>query len=54
MIWNTVQHGQFYRQFENKDTIFQVEVISDQAYDFCYCVEIAVNRILTKSGHFVQ
>ena len=36
----------FSHLFENKGTIFWVEVVSDLAYDFCYCVEISVNRIL--------
>ena len=54
VTWKTVQHGLVSHPFENKDTIFRVEVVSDLAYDFCYCVEISVNQILTKYGHLVQ
>ena len=54
MTWNTVNHGLFYNSFENKDTLFWVEVFSDLAYEFCCCAEISVNRILPQSGHLVQ
>ena len=54
VIWNTVQHGQFLCPFENKDTIFWVEGFSDLAYEFCSCVDIVVNHILTKYGHLMQ
>ena len=54
MTWDTVQHGMFYHQFENKDTIFRVEVVSDLAYELYSCVDISVNQILTKYGHLVQ
>ena len=54
VTWNNVQHGRFSYQFENKDTIFQVEVLSDLAYELCSCVEILVNEILTKYGNLVQ
>ena len=40
---NTVQHGKFYHPFENKDSIFQVELVSDLANEFCSCVDIKVN-----------
>ena len=54
VTWNNVQHGKFLRPFKNKYTIFWVEVVSDLNYEFCYCVDIAVNQILTKYGHLVQ
>ena len=38
----------------NKDTILLVEVVYDLAYEFCYCVEISMNQIPTKSWHLVQ
>ena len=44
----------FSHPFDNKDTIFRVEVVSDLAYEFCSCVDISVNYILTKYGHLVQ
>ena len=53
LIWNTVQHGQFSRPIENKDTIIQVERISDQTCDLCSCVDIEVNHTLNKFGHLV-
>ena len=53
LTWNTVQHGRFTHTFENKDTLLWVEVVSDLAYAFCYCVDIAANKILTKPGHLV-
>ena len=43
-----------FRPFENKDTIFRLEVVSHLTYDFCSCFDIAVNHIPTKSGHLVQ
>ena len=54
VTWKTVQHGQFLHKFENKDTIFCVEVVSHLTYEFCSCIDIAVNQILTKSGHLFQ
>ena len=49
-----MQHGRFTRPFDNKDTLLWAEVVYDLAYEFCYCVGIAVNPILTKYGHLVQ
>ena len=49
-----MHHGMFSHTFENKDTLLQVEVVSRLVYDLCTCVDIAVNQILTKSGHLVQ
>ena len=43
VTWKTVQHGRFYHQFKNKDTILQVEVVSDLPYELCSCVDIEVN-----------
>ena len=43
-----MQHGRFTHPFENKDNLFCVEVVSDLDYKFYSCVDIAVNRILTK------
>ena len=54
LTWNTVQNGMFYHPFKNKITIFRVAVVSDLAYEFCSCVDISVNHILTISGHFMQ
>ena len=54
VIWHTVLPGHFYHKFENKDTILRVEGVSDLAYEFCYCVYIALNRILKKPVHLVQ
>ena len=51
---NTVQSGRFYHPFENKYTILRLEIVSEMAYEFCYCVDIKVNQILTKYGHLVQ
>ena len=51
---NTIQNGLFYHPLENKDTIFWVEVVSDLDYDFCSCVHISVNQILTKYGRLSQ
>ena len=45
IIWYTVQHGKFYHTFENKNTIFQVEGVSDLSYDLSSCVDIVVNQI---------
>ena len=39
----TVQHGQLPHPFENKDTIFLVEVLSDLDYELCSCVDIVVH-----------
>ena len=50
MIRNTVQHEQFYRTFENKYTLFQLELVSDLAYEICSCVDMAVNKILRNMG----
>ena len=47
LICHTVLTGNFSRQFKNKDTSFRVEEVSDLAYELCYCVDIAVNQILT-------
>ena len=54
VTWNTAQHRLFYHPFENKYTIFWLEVLSDLDYEFCSCVEIPGNKILTKYGHLVQ
>ena len=54
VTWNTVQNGLFTHPFENKDTLFRVEVVYDLAYEFCSCVDISVNQILTKFGYLVQ
>ena len=43
-----------YHPFENKDTLFRVEVVFDLSYELCYCVDISVNNIPTKPGHLVQ
>ena len=47
MIWYTMLFGQFLCLFENKDTIFQMEGVSDLSYELYYCVYIAMNNILT-------
>ena len=52
--WNTVQHGLVSHPFENKDTIFQVEVVVDLAYGFFSCDSISINQILTKYGRLIQ
>ena len=44
----------FLRPFEDKDTLFHVEAVSDLTYEFCYCVKISLNQILIKFGHLVQ
>ena len=54
VTWNTVQHGMFYKPFENKDTILLEEVVYDLYYEFCSCADISVNQILKKSEHLVQ
>ena len=54
MTWNTVNHGQFYHPFEDRDSIFRVEALSDLTYEFFSCVDIAVNHILTKYEHLVK
>ena len=51
---NTVQYGRFSHPFENKDTIFLVEVVSDLNYELCSCVDIEENQILTKYVHLVK
>ena len=54
VILQTVHPGQLSRPFENKDTIFWVEGVSDLAYELFSCGEIVVNLMLTESGHLVQ
>ena len=54
VTWNTVQNGLFTHPFENKDTLFRVEVVSELAYEFYSCDDISVNQILTKYGNLVQ
>ena len=54
VTWNNVQHRLFLHQFENKYTIFWVEVVSDLTCEFYYCVDISLNQILTTSVHLVQ
>ena len=54
VTFKTVQHGWFKLPFENKDTLFRVEVVSDLTYDLYSCVDIVVNRILKKYGRLVQ
>ena len=54
VICHIVLHRQVYHPFENKDTIFQVEVVSDLAYELCCCVVIEVNHIPTRYVHLVQ
>ena len=49
-----MQHGIFNHPFENTDTLFRVEVVSDLAYEFYSCVDISVNQILTKYSQLVQ
>ena len=44
----------FPHQFENKDTIFRVEVVSDLVYALFYCLYIVVVKILTKYGNLVH
>ena len=51
VTWKTVKHGISPHKFKNKDTIFQVKVVSDLAYEFFYFFDISVNHILTKYGH---
>ena len=46
-IWNIVVTGQFSQQYENKDTNFRVEAVSDLCYELYYRVDIAANQILT-------
>ena len=45
VTWNTAQHGRLSHPFENRDTIFRVEVVSDLASEFYYCVVVVVNQI---------
>ena len=54
MLFNTMMHGHSSHQFENKDTIFQVRVVSDQSYELFYCLDISVIHILTKPGNLFQ
>ena len=54
VTWNTVQHGRFSHPFQNKDTLFRMEVVSDLTHEFCYCFDIAINQIRTKYGHLLQ
>ena len=54
MDCKTVHHGLFPHKFENRDTIFWVEVVYDLAYELCSCVEISLNYIIIKYGHLVQ
>ena len=54
VTWDTAYHELLYYTFENKDFIFRVEVVSDLAYEFCFCVDISVNHILTKSGNLMK
>ena len=49
-----MQHERFYHTFENKYTFFWVKEVSDLAYEFCSCVGIAVDQVLTKYGQLVQ
>ena len=46
LIWHTVLHGHFSGQFENKETISQIEGISGVAYKLWYCIDIVVYPIL--------
>ena len=46
--------GCFPIHLKNIYTLFWVEVVSDLAYEFCYCVDISVNPILEKSRYLVQ
>ena len=48
VLWHTVLPGQFFCKIENKDTIFQMEVVFDLSCEWCYCVCIVVNLILTE------
>ena len=52
VIWYTVLTGQFSRWFENKDNIFQVEVVSELDFEFCYFVNIVITQILAEPGPF--
>ena len=54
MIWHNVPTGTFFSQFENKDNIFQMEGFFGLSYEFFYCVDISVNKILTEPGVLVQ
>ena len=48
-----MKNGHFYHTFENKDNTLLVEGVSDLVYEFCSCVEIAVNNILKKYEHLM-
>ena len=54
LICHTVLNGQFYSQFENKDTNFHMEGVSDLSYELCYCVENEVHQIQTQYGILVH
>ena len=43
VTYKNVPRGLFYHPFENKDTIFWVEVVTELANEFCSCVDILVN-----------
>ena len=45
VIWHTVMPRSFYCTFETKYTPFYMEGVSNLAYEFCYCVDIAVDHI---------
>ena len=44
-IWNNVMPWKFYLQFENKDTIFNMEEISRVPFDFkdSVCIDVYLN-----------
>ena len=54
VLWHTVLPGQFFCKIENKDTIFHMEVVFDLSCEWCYCVYIVVNLILTEPGRLFQ
>ena len=53
LIWNTVQHGKFPPESENRDNISWVEGVSDMDYELCSCADIVVNQTLTQYGHLM-
>ena len=54
VTWKNAQYGISPHPFKNQYNIFLVEVVSDLAYEFCCCVDILLNHVLTKYGHLVQ
>ena len=52
LIWHTMLTVQFSRQFENKDTPFQVKGVSDLANELCYFFGNAMNKFITNLANW--